>query len=119
MITGYGGFFGEQDNQGYYVGADAMDLQYPVSFSSWSMVWSYDDGVMVQCFYVVDFFFAYLVNSGCAFDACIDTWNLVICLVLRQGRKWGKNQMMVYVHLLAFPSTFHGPPRIIFLRRVE
>ncbi|ESW21144.1 hypothetical protein PHAVU_005G045600 [Phaseolus vulgaris] len=27
---GYGGFFGESDNQGYYVGADAMDLQYPV-----------------------------------------------------------------------------------------
>ncbi|XP_025610054.1 YTH domain-containing protein ECT2 isoform X2 [Arachis hypogaea] len=30
MITGYGGFFGEPDNQGYYVGADAVDLQYPV-----------------------------------------------------------------------------------------
>ncbi|KAL1300133.1 hypothetical protein HN51_044818 [Arachis hypogaea] len=27
---GYGGFFGEPDNQGYYVGADAVDLQYPV-----------------------------------------------------------------------------------------
>ncbi|RDX63582.1 YTH domain-containing family protein 2, partial [Mucuna pruriens] len=27
---GYGGFFGESDNQGYYVGTDAMDLQYPV-----------------------------------------------------------------------------------------
>nr|KYP34497.1 YTH domain family protein 2 [Cajanus cajan] len=27
---GYGGFFGESDNQGYYVGADAVDLQYPV-----------------------------------------------------------------------------------------
>jgi len=34
MITGYGGFFGESDNQGYYVGADAMDLQYPVSLLS-------------------------------------------------------------------------------------
>ncbi|XP_024632100.1 YTH domain-containing protein ECT2 isoform X3 [Medicago truncatula] len=30
MITGYGGFYGEQENQGYYVGADAMDFQYPV-----------------------------------------------------------------------------------------
>ncbi|KAK7243704.1 hypothetical protein RIF29_38514 [Crotalaria pallida] len=28
---GYGGFYGESDNQGYYVGADAVDLQYPVS----------------------------------------------------------------------------------------
>lgn len=27
---GYGGFYGEQENQGYYVGADAMDFQYPV-----------------------------------------------------------------------------------------
>ncbi|KAK7271366.1 hypothetical protein RJT34_27195 [Clitoria ternatea] len=27
---GYGGFYGESDNQGYYVGADAVDLQYPV-----------------------------------------------------------------------------------------
>lgn len=27
---GYGGFFGEPDSQGYYVGADAVDLQYPV-----------------------------------------------------------------------------------------
>ncbi|QHO27314.1 uncharacterized protein [Arachis hypogaea] len=27
---GYGGFFEEPDNQGYYVGADAVDLQYPV-----------------------------------------------------------------------------------------
>ncbi|XP_061375351.1 YTH domain-containing protein ECT4-like isoform X2 [Gastrolobium bilobum] len=30
MITGYGGFFGEPESQGYYVGADAVDLQYPV-----------------------------------------------------------------------------------------
>lgn len=35
MITGYGGFYGETENQGYYVGADAaVDLQYPVSFLS-------------------------------------------------------------------------------------
>jgi len=34
MITGYSGFYGEQENQGYYVGADAMDFQYPVSFLS-------------------------------------------------------------------------------------
>ncbi|KAG4947673.1 hypothetical protein AAZX31_15G247600 [Glycine max] len=27
---GYGGFYGESDNQAYYVGADAVDLQYPV-----------------------------------------------------------------------------------------
>lgn len=27
---GYGGFYGESDNQGYYVGGDAVDLQYPV-----------------------------------------------------------------------------------------
>ncbi|KAI4323304.1 hypothetical protein L6164_022919 [Bauhinia variegata] len=27
---GYGGFFGDSDNQGYYVGADALELQYPV-----------------------------------------------------------------------------------------
>jgi hypothetical protein len=33
MITGYGGFYGEPENQGYYVGAaDAVDFQYPVSF---------------------------------------------------------------------------------------
>ncbi|XP_027190426.1 YTH domain-containing protein ECT4 isoform X2 [Cicer arietinum] len=30
MITGYGGFYGEQENQGYYVGPDAVDFQYPV-----------------------------------------------------------------------------------------
>lgn len=35
MITGYGGFYGESDNQGYYVGADAVDLQYPVGLSIW------------------------------------------------------------------------------------
>lgn len=34
MITGYGGFYGESDNQAYYVGADAVDLQYPVSLFS-------------------------------------------------------------------------------------
>jgi hypothetical protein len=39
MITGYGGFYGEPENQGYYVGAaDAVDFQYPVSFLSWFMV---------------------------------------------------------------------------------
>ncbi|KAK7401584.1 hypothetical protein VNO78_13184 [Psophocarpus tetragonolobus] len=27
---GYGGFYGDSDNQGYYVGADAVDVQYPV-----------------------------------------------------------------------------------------
>ncbi|CAL0335127.1 unnamed protein product [Lupinus luteus] len=27
---GYGGFCGDSDNQGYYVGADAVDFQYPV-----------------------------------------------------------------------------------------
>ncbi|CAL0326352.1 unnamed protein product [Lupinus luteus] len=27
---GYGAFYGDSDSQGYYVGADAMDLQYPV-----------------------------------------------------------------------------------------
>ncbi|XP_027340479.1 YTH domain-containing protein ECT2 isoform X2 [Abrus precatorius] len=27
---GYGGFYGESDNHGYYVGADVVDLQYPV-----------------------------------------------------------------------------------------
>ncbi|XP_058722841.1 YTH domain-containing protein ECT4-like isoform X2 [Vicia villosa] len=30
MITGYGGFYGEPENQGYYVGAEAVDFQYPV-----------------------------------------------------------------------------------------
>ncbi|XP_057451493.1 YTH domain-containing protein ECT4-like isoform X2 [Lotus japonicus] len=30
MITGYGGYYGESDNQGYYVGAEAVDFQYPV-----------------------------------------------------------------------------------------
>jgi hypothetical protein len=39
MITGYGGFYGEPENQGYYVGAaDAVDFQYPVSFFSCFMV---------------------------------------------------------------------------------
>ncbi|XP_058722840.1 YTH domain-containing protein ECT2-like isoform X1 [Vicia villosa] len=27
---GYGGFYGEPENQGYYVGAEAVDFQYPV-----------------------------------------------------------------------------------------
>jgi len=41
MITGYGGFYGEQENQGYYVGADALDFQYPVSFLIRFMVQSF------------------------------------------------------------------------------
>lgn len=49
MITGYGGYFGESDNQGYYVGAEAVDFQYPVSFLSWSLV-GHDDMMIVLLF---------------------------------------------------------------------
>ncbi|KAJ7982111.1 YTH domain [Quillaja saponaria] len=31
ILTGYGGSFGELDNQGFYVGANAVELQYPVT----------------------------------------------------------------------------------------
>jgi hypothetical protein len=58
MITGYGGFYGEPENQGYYVGAaDAVDFQYPVSFLRVGLwFFCHDDSVsiMVQSFYVVD-----------------------------------------------------------------
>lgn len=33
MFTGYDGYYGELDNQGYYVGGDGMEFQYPVSMS--------------------------------------------------------------------------------------
>lgn len=33
MFTGYDGSYGELDNQGYYVGGDGMEFQYPVSMS--------------------------------------------------------------------------------------
>lgn len=49
MITGYGGFYGEPENQGYYVGAEAVDFQYQVSFLSWYIL---DDHLPDLCKYL-------------------------------------------------------------------